>query len=72
MPERKSVKLAIIRAPQDVLRALDAPPILIASTNTVDYCCGNCPTVLMHADDGQVYNLMIRCTVCGSYNLTNN
>jgi hypothetical protein len=26
--------------------------------------------VLMHADDNQVHNMMIRCTVCGHYNST--
>ena len=26
---------------------ISAPPVLIASTNTVDYICGDCGTVLM-------------------------
>ena len=49
---------------------VSAPPLLIASTNTVDYICGDCGTVLMHAEDGQVHNLVIHCTECGSYNST--
>jgi hypothetical protein len=46
-----------------------APPILIASTHTVDYTCAYCDTVLMHAEDGQVHSLIIHCTRCG-YNAT--
>ena len=49
---------------------VSAPPVLIASTSTVDYICGNCGAVLMHAEEGQVHNLIIRCTECGSYNST--
>jgi hypothetical protein len=26
---------------------------------------------LLHAEDGQVHNLTIRCTICGNYNSTN-
>jgi len=47
-----------------------APPVLIASTHTFDYCCTHCATVLMRAEANQVHNLLIRCTVCGSYNST--
>jgi DNA-directed RNA polymerase subunit RPC12/RpoP len=49
---------------------VSAPPVLNASDHTVDYSCGQCETVLMHADEGQVHNLTIRCTNCGSYNTT--
>ena len=49
---------------------ISAPPVLIASTNTVDYICGDCGAVLMHAEKGQVHNLVIHCAVCGSYNAT--
>ena len=49
---------------------VSAPPALIASTNTIDYICGNCGAVLMHAEEGQVHNLIIHCTRCGSYNST--
>jgi DNA-directed RNA polymerase subunit RPC12/RpoP len=49
---------------------INAPPVLIASTNTVDYVCGDCGAVLMHAEQGQVHNLVIHCTGCGSYNST--
>ena len=46
---------------------VSAPPVLVASTHTVDYCCGSCGAVLMHADDGQVHNLLIHCTWCKNY-----
>lgn len=49
---------------------VSAPPVLIASTHTIDYVCGKCATVLMHAEEGQVHNLVINCTICKSYNST--
>jgi hypothetical protein len=36
--------------------------------HTVDYTCGTCDAVLMHAE--QVHNLLIRCTECGAFNAT--
>jgi len=69
MSERKKKALKIIVAPR-VGAFLQAPPALTASTPTVDYTCGYCGTVLMHADEGQVHSLKIRCTSCGSYNAT--
>jgi DNA-directed RNA polymerase subunit RPC12/RpoP len=53
-----------------LLRFRSAPPVLIASTNIVDYICGDCGAVLMHAEQGQVDNLVVHCTECGSYNST--
>jgi DNA-directed RNA polymerase subunit RPC12/RpoP len=50
---------------------VDAPPIIVASDHSVDYTCGSCGTVLLHAEEGQIYGLTIRCTQCGSYNSTN-
>ena len=49
---------------------LEAPPVLIASEHSVDYTCGRCATILLHADEGQVHGVLIRCTKCGSYNST--
>src|SRR5664279_4805132 len=64
---RKLAHLTIVELP-DGGHAVDAPPVLVASTHTVDYCCGSCGIVLMHAEDQQVHSLLIHCTVCGSYN----
>jgi hypothetical protein len=50
--------------------AVSAPPVLIASTHTIDYGCGICGAVLMHAEAGQVHNLVIHCTLCGNYSTT--
>ena len=61
--------LRVIAAP-NTSHFVSAPPVLIASTHTVDYACGNCGTVLLHADRGQIYNLEIRCLQCGNYNST--
>ena len=49
---------------------VNAPPVLIASTHTIDYGCAMCGAVLLHAEDGQVHNLVIHCTECGGYNST--
>jgi len=49
---------------------INAPPVLVASENTVDYTCGKCGIVLLHAELGQVYSLLIRCSECGAYNST--
>ena len=67
---RKRRTLTVVKPPAFGRHAIDAPPILIASTHTTDYCCGSCGTVLMHAETGQVHNLLIRCTACGGYNST--
>lgn len=60
-------RLKVIPAPATG-PVVDAPPVLVASTHTVDYQCGNCDTVLLHAEEGQVKNLVIRCRECGTYN----
>ena len=65
--KRKTLKL--IELPPG-RKFVSAPPVLVASTHTVDYCCGACSAVLMHADERQVHNLLIHCTECGRYNST--
>ena len=69
MADRKRESLKLIETPAN-RHAVSAPPMLIASTHTIDYCCGHCGTALMHAEAGQVHNLVIHCTVCGSYHST--
>jgi phage FluMu protein Com len=68
-PPHTRVSLKLVQAPK-IGAVVTAPPVLIASIHTVDYCCAHCATVLMHADAGQVRNLLIKCTACGSYNST--
>jgi DNA-directed RNA polymerase subunit RPC12/RpoP len=63
------IPLKVVPAPA-VGAVLEAPPVLKASEQSVDYTCGRCGTVLLHADEGQVRGVMIRCTNCGSYNST--
>ena len=41
-----------------------------APDDLVDYICGNCGTVLLHAVDGLKHNLLIVCTECGAHNST--
>ena len=42
--------------------------MLTASEHSVGYTCGRCSTVVLHADEGQVHGILIRCTNCGTYN----
>jgi DNA-directed RNA polymerase subunit RPC12/RpoP len=65
----RKIPLKLVAAPA-VGVVLEAPPVLKASEHSVDYTCGRCATVLLHADEGQVYGVLIRCTNCGSYNAT--
>lgn len=69
MPKREKLPLKVLSAPS-VGHAIDAPPILDASSHTIDYTCGNCGTILMHAERGQVHGVVIHCRVCGAYNTT--
>lgn len=72
MPELDSnhprIPLKLISTPAGHM--LSAPPVLIASTHTIHYTCGQCGIVLMHAEDAQVHNLTICCKKCGSFNST--
>jgi DNA-directed RNA polymerase subunit RPC12/RpoP len=62
MPARK-VSLKVITAP-GTGHVLDAPPVLKASEHSIDYTCGHCNTILLHADENQVHGLLIRCANC--------
>jgi hypothetical protein len=63
------IPLKVVIAPA-VGVVLAAPPVLMASEHSVDYACGRCAAVLLHADEGQIHGVLIRYTKCGSYNLT--
>ena len=67
--EREKRPLTLMSAPS-VGDALSTPPPVIADIHTIDYTCGQCGTVLLQADEAQVYRLFIRCGNCGSYNKT--
>jgi predicted RNA-binding Zn-ribbon protein involved in translation (DUF1610 family) len=71
MSKQRHSRVALKLVPTPWARHIvSAPPVLVASANTVDYVCGDCGAVLMHAEQGQVHNLVIHCVVCGSYNAT--
>jgi predicted RNA-binding Zn-ribbon protein involved in translation (DUF1610 family) len=61
------IPLKVVTAPA-VGVVLKAPPVLMASEHSVDYTCGRCGTILLHADEGQVHGILIHCANCGSYN----
>jgi len=67
--DTRKIPLRVVSAPP-VGVVLEAPPVLIASEHSVDYACGRCAAVLLHADEGQIHGVLIRYTKCGSYNLT--
>ena len=68
MTSRKII-LKVINAPASGL-VLDAPPILKEVDQSVDYTCGHCGAILLHAEEGRVHSIVIHCANCGSYNLT--
>ncbi|MGA2125248.1 MAG: hypothetical protein ABSG76_03755 [Xanthobacteraceae bacterium] len=67
--ENPRIALRLVEMPS-AGHPINAPPVLIASSHTVDYTCALCGTVLMHAEAGQVHGLLIHCTECGSFNST--
>jgi predicted RNA-binding Zn-ribbon protein involved in translation (DUF1610 family) len=69
MSKHPQVSLRLVTGP-GLAALVTAPPILNASDHTIDFICGNCGTILMHAEQGQVHNLTILCKSCGSYNST--
>jgi hypothetical protein len=70
LSDARIIKLTVIAAPPSG-PVVSAPPVLLAgSPSPVDHTCGRCETVLLKAAEGQVRNLQIRCTQCGSYNTT--
>ena len=65
----RQTSLKVITAPLTG-HVISAPPVLKASEHSVDYTCGHCGTILLHAEENQVNGLLLRCTNCGSYNST--
>ena len=63
------INLKLVSAPAKGI-ALKAPPVLKASDQSVDYTCGKCATILLHAEENQVHGVLIHCAICGSYNST--
>jgi predicted RNA-binding Zn-ribbon protein involved in translation (DUF1610 family) len=65
----RKISLKIIKAPASGM-VLDAPPILRENDQSVDYVCGQCGTILLHAEENRVHSVVIHCANCGSYNST--
>jgi hypothetical protein len=47
---------------------IHAPPVIELSSNTTHYLCGQCETLLLLADPGQVHGILIQCKECDCYN----
>ena len=45
-------------------------PLPSRPNRSVDYLCGNCRTLLLHAESSQMHDLVILCTECGAKNST--
>ena len=69
MTAHRKVSLKTITAPA-IGSVVSAPPPIKLSDHTIEYACGHCGVILLHAEEGQVHNLTIRCSKCGSYNST--
>ena len=69
MMDNPQRRLRVVEA-KGIENSVNAPPILYASSHTIDFVCGNCGAVLLHAEDDQVHGLFIRCTKCESLNTT--
>jgi len=69
MSKNRKISLRTIAAPA-AGPVVSAPPLIKTSDHSVDYTCGNCGTILLHAELDQIHNLTIRCTKCGSHNST--
>jgi len=69
MTASKKISLKVVSMPSTGI-ALAAPPVLKASDHSVDYTCGQCGTILLHAEENQVHGVLIHCANCGSYNST--
>jgi hypothetical protein len=52
------IPLKVVIAPA-IGVVLAAPPVLMASEHSVDYTCGRCAAVLLHADEGQIHGVLI-------------
>jgi DNA-directed RNA polymerase subunit RPC12/RpoP len=69
MTTDRTISLRVVDAPATG-HAVTAPPVLIASDHSVDYTCGRCSVILLHAEEDQIHGLLIHCTECGAYNST--
>jgi predicted RNA-binding Zn-ribbon protein involved in translation (DUF1610 family) len=69
MMDNPQRRLRVVEA-KGIENSVSAPPILYASSHTMDFVCGNCGAVLLHAEDNQVHGLFIHCTKCGATNAT--
>ena len=52
----RKIPLTVVTAPATGVD-LEVPPVLIASEHSVDYTCGRCGTVVLHANEGQVHRV---------------
>jgi hypothetical protein len=59
--------LGLVKAPR-FGHSRNMPPVPDTCSDTIDFLCGNCGTLLMHVREGQVHGVFIHCTECGACN----
>jgi predicted RNA-binding Zn-ribbon protein involved in translation (DUF1610 family) len=65
----RRISLTVVEPPATGV-ILDAPPILRTDDDSVDYTCGKCDTILLHAEEHKVHGAQIHCANCGAFNST--
>ena len=62
--------LKIVPAPLVTAAVPDAPPVLERPEPTVEFTCGSCGAALMRVGQSKPHILIVHCTECDAYNLT--
>jgi DNA-directed RNA polymerase subunit RPC12/RpoP len=65
--ESRTIRLRVI-TPPSIGYVSSAPPPITVTRNGNEYVCGQCSTLLVIADDDEIYGLTVRCRECGRYN----
>ena len=63
------VSLRLVEAPK-IGAVVTVPPVSSPASTPSIVAALTAPPALMHADAGQVHDLLIKCTACGGYNST--
>lgn len=48
---------------------VQAPPVLDAR-GAEEFACGQCGTVLLKANEGQIHHVIVQCAICNAFNAT--
>jgi hypothetical protein len=65
---RKPIVLRTIDSVPEGYRLIHPQIPVTVTSNSNDYVCGKCATLLVVADAGQLHHLAIECRECGALN----